>query len=150
MFLFTKNKYNAIIPNRIGEYMKKGFTIIELIIALSLIVIIGTSSVVVTVKKNNNTKDLETKETSLFDMAKVYISTETDENGITYQEGIFKGGSAVFIPVNNLKSEGYLSENDYTYLSSKINNFETQYLVAAVITDTEGTECNGGKAIEFK
>ena len=120
---------------------KKGFTLIEIIVSISLMILIGIGSFftinLINKKEDNNLE-------KLINAANVYLNIETDENGITYENGLLNGGVGVSIPIKVLLQSGYITE-DYVKTLEKYEdgfNRETSYLLAAIYS-TESSECNG-------
>ena len=131
---------------------RKAFTLIEIIITLILISVIATSTIVVITK--NKKDESKTLLKTLVEAANVFINIEKDEQGNTFEKGLFYGGTGVFIPINELYSKGYISdnvmrtlENDDNYVNASKNN--KAYILAAVFSDNND-ECKGNSIIEYK
>lgn len=105
---------------------KRGFTLIEIIICISLIAIISTISIVIFTKN----KDYSNITKKILEAANVYIATEKDEQGNTYEYGINNGGKGARINVKELVNKGYVDEKLYKTLEKeyKLENDES-YLV---------------------
>lgn len=88
--------------------MKKGFTIIEIIVCVALIGILGISSILIAI--NNNDNDLEKITKKVLEAANVYVETEKDENGNNYLEEVSKGAKGVQVPLSLLVNKGYIKE----------------------------------------
>lgn len=86
---------------------KKAFTLIEVIISISLIVIIGISTTILFVKKTNNKKEKEIEKVTqvLQNAASIYLSVNKDDN-VSILENIQNGGSGYVIPIKTLLKEG--------------------------------------------
>lgn len=100
---------------------KKGFTLVEIIVCITLIVLIGGSTTAVVIQKSTENADYFNK---IVDAALVYISTEKDDVGNTYEVGINKGGEGVIIPLKELYTRGYLEQKDYDIVVKKLGNQE--------------------------
>jgi len=133
---------------------KKGFTLIEIIICIALIAIIGTGSIITIniINKNKAENNIKLYDT-LAEAASIYINIEKDEQGNTYENGLYYGGTGIFIPIQELHDKGYISDNiiktlekDEDYLNAKNNN--KAYLLAAVFSESS-SECNGS-AISYQ
>jgi len=128
--------------------MKKGFTLIEIIMSISLILIIGTSVTVFYIKeKKDNTLNLVFKQ--LIECSQLYIENEYDENGITYKNGLLSGGKAVVIPLNELEEKGYLSNEMIKTLEDK-NITKDEYILAGVFEDTKDLCSSSDAVIKFE
>lgn len=130
---------------------KRGFTLIEIIISITLIVGIGSIFLIFKFKNGSNDSQYEKIKSKLIDAASVYLSVEKDENGYTYENGLFNGGTAVFIPVNDLYEKGYISKDVLKTLekNENYNNSVKKYLLASIFNDTN-EECNGDSVIAYK
>ena len=109
---------------------KKGFTLIEIIICISLIVIIGTASFfgVKTIKKNITVDRLEKINDKILAAAEIYIETNKE----TYDQ-LHKKKNGVVIPLNVLVNEGLLSlENT----DLKQTDIEDEYVITALTSST--------------
>ena len=126
---------------------KKGFTLIEIIICVSLIAVISTISIVTFTKK----KDYSNITKKILEAANVYIATEKDEQGNTYEYGINNGGKGVKINVNELVNKGYVDEKLYKTLEKEYKlGDDKSYLVWVTNSIKESTdkEC-GTNALEY-
>lgn len=127
---------------------KRGFTLIEIIICISLIAIISTISIVIFIKN----KDYSNITKKILEAANVYIATEKDEQGNTYEYGINNGGKGARINVKELVNKGYVDEKLYKTLEKeyKLENDES-YLVWVTnsIKGSSEKEC-GTNAHEYK
>ena len=90
---------------------KKGFTLIEIIISLTLIILIG-GTVVGLILSNNNKKEEKIMEVTrkIQEAAGVYLSINKEIDG-TIEENILKGGTGYVIPLKTLLDEGYIGNN---------------------------------------
>jgi len=124
--------------------MKKGFTLIELIIVMVLISLIGTISIVLT-KNNINDKTYTNSLKRALEAVNVYINTEKDSAGNTYFNGIYEGGEGVIVPIKDLYNKGYINETDYNVLIKKLSN-DKEYFVAGFKNEDE---CTSGVSISI-
>lgn len=109
---------------------RKGFTLIEIIICISMIVLIGIGSFVgiSLVNKNLVKKGLEQITDKAVKATQVYI--ETNEEA---QMQLYTKKNALYLPINVLVNEGLLSLKG-TNLSMK--DIKKQYTITALSTDT--------------
>jgi len=114
--------------------MKKGFTIIEIIISIGIILVVGTSVVFFTINKKDEKKELTNR---ILTAANLYLDVEIDDNGNTYRSGINLGGQGVVIPVKDLVDAGYVTSEDYELLSNSNAKVIAGYF--------EENECNEGE-----
>ena len=120
---------------------KKGFTLIEIIICITLITIIGTAMTFTVLKsKDNKFKEVEKR---ILTAASVYVSTAKDENGETYENGIYNGGSGTVINLNVLYNNGFLSEDLKKEIEKRNYKLEDNYVLALLGNGEEGNDCNG-------
>ena len=85
--------------------MKKGFTLIEIIVCIVLITLIASITIIST--NYNKDKDLIKM---LTDAALLYIDVEKDENGNNYQKEIISGRLGLKLPIKELVNKGYIKE----------------------------------------
>ncbi len=120
---------------------KKGFTLIEIIICITLITIIGVAMTFTVLKsKDNKFKEVEKR---ILTAASVYVSTAKDENGETYENGIYNGGSGTVINLNVLYNNGFLSEDLKKEIEKRNYKLEYNYVLALLGNGEEGNDCNG-------
>ena len=120
---------------------KKGFTLIEIIICITLITIIGVAMTFTVLKsKDNKYKEVEKR---ILTAASVYVSTAKDENGETYENGIYNGGSGTVINLNVLYNNGFLSEDLKKEIEKRNYKLEDNYVLALLGNGEEGNDCNG-------
>lgn len=94
----------------------KGFTIIEVIICLCLIILIsGTMTAVVLTKNKNNKKHIQEVIKKIQEAASVYLSINKDNNN-SIEQNIYNGGNGYVIPLKTLINEGYVSQSYITTL----------------------------------
>lgn len=125
--------------------MKKGFTLIEIIISISLILIIGiiTTSIIVNNKNNSN---LESITKQVLEAANLFVNKEIDEHGYTYKNGILNGAKGVQLSVQNLVDKGYLEESLAKALETETKDDSSSlYVLAAVnIYENNKSLCGDG------
>ena len=123
---------------------KRGFTLIEIIISIALISLVATISIVALTRNNSKTNKLNQK---IYEAANVFIATETDENGNTYEFGLENGAKAVQLTVQNLVDKGYLSNTIVNELknSTKQNDLSKLFVLASISIKTDNdNECGSG------
>ena len=123
--------------------MKKGFTLIEIIIAIVLISLLGTTSIIVLNKPSDKTYDTALKRA--MDAVNVYINTEKDSVGNTYFNGIYKGGEGLIVPLRDLNDKGYINDSDYDVLIKKLADDKEYFVVGFKSQD----ECESGVEINL-
>lgn len=117
----------------------KGFTIIEVIICLCLIILIsGTMTAVVLTKNKNNKKHIQEVTKKIQEAASVYLSINKDNNN-SIEQNIYNGGNGYVIPLKTLINEGYVSQSYITTLKNNIKNFDenNQYLLLAEFANSK-------------
>ena len=127
---------------------KRGFTLVEIIICVSLIAIISTISIVIFTKN----KDYSNLTKKILEAANVYIATEKDDQGNTYEYGINNGGKGVRINVNELVNKGYIDEKLYKTLEKEYKLEDDESYLVWVTNSIKGSsekEC-GTNAHEYK
>ena len=115
---------------------KKGFTLIEIIVCLSLVTIIGVFSFFGVRLVNNNIRinKLSQITDKAIQAAQVYIETNKEASSQLYRE---KNG--VVVPLNVLVNEGLL-DLSVTTLDDK--DIEDEYVITALSTENDkSTEC---------
>ena len=117
----------------------KGYTLIEVIISISLIIIICGISII-SLKKNDNYSDI-TK--SILKAASIYISNEKDSNGNTYEYGILHGSKGLQLSVDELIKKGYVDENYLQSLRKKYKTDNNLFLIQITnsISKKDEKEC---------
>ena len=128
--------------------MKKGFTLIEIIVSITLITLIGVTSTILIIKNNNKENPLNKK---IYEAANVFIATETDENGNSYEYGITNGAKGLQFTVQNLYDKGYLSDNIVNDLKKETNETDLSklYILASVSIHTDRENECGSNLILF-
>lgn len=87
--------------------MKKGFTLVEIIISISIVLIIGVSITFLVVKKNNNMSKTDRR---ILEAAKVFAEVEKDENGNSYSSQVLSYAKGIKIPLKTLEKDGYITD----------------------------------------
>lgn len=115
---------------------KKGFTLVEIIVCISLIAIIGVSSFfgVKFVRKSIIIDNLEKINDKILAAAEVYIETNEETYNQLYNE---KNG--VVIPLNVLINDGLLSLENTNLKQSDI---EDEYVITALTNSTQSSTNN--------
>lgn len=124
--------------------MKKGFTIIEIIISISIMLMVGISTTFFILNKNNN--ELEQIKNEVVDAVNLYINTEYDEDGILYINGIKSSRRGLYLTVNNLLEKGYLEDNLVKTLEKNTNldANDLKILASNSVYDNENEVCSEG------
>lgn len=120
--------------------MKKGFTLIEIIISISIVLLVGTTFVVGL--HNHNDDPLDVNE-DIVGAVQTYLSVEKDINGNSYLDGVFSGGEGIIIPLEDLNTNGYLDDTIYDNI---VTNVEKKYRYVVVGFKTS-EECVSGTSI---
>ncbi len=109
----------------------KGFTIIEIIICISLLVVIGVGSFISIRVVNNKIKNdkLEKIQDRIMNAVEVYI-----DNNKTVKNQLYDNRNGVVIPLNTLQNEGLID------LKGIINKKDDDYVVAVLGNEKPG-EC---------
>ena len=110
--------------------MKKGFTIVELIISIALIVLVGTTSVISYhfIDKKNNEKSLNAMSNKILEAVNVLVETDSETKKQLYEE---KNG--VVIPLTKLQNEGLIDFQDL--------DIEDEYVVTMLGSTSESDKC---------
>ena len=101
---------------------KRGYTLIEVIVAIAIISLISTISIVLFQNNNNNKDELTEVNNRILEAAKVYIAVEKDEYGNSYEYGINNGAKGLYLTVNTLVEKGYIDNNDLKTLEKNYND----------------------------
>lgn len=130
---------------------KKGFTLIEIIISISLIAVISTITIIgINNNKNKNSENLKSLHNKILEAATVFMSIEKDENGNSYDAALNMGAKGVKIPVNFLVENGYVDKNTIkeVYKLDKLDDTKN-YFVLAVNGGSEDNQdyCDVGEII---
>ncbi len=126
---------------------KRGFTLIEIIICISLIAIISTISIVIFTKN----KDYSNITKKILEAANVYIATEKDDQGNTYEYGINNGGKGARINVSELVNKGYVDEKLYKTLEKEYKLEDDKSYLVWITNSIKGStdkEC-GANVLEY-
>lgn len=129
--------------------MKKGFTIIEIIISISLLLIIGISTIFLYSKNNKSLNEI-TK--SILEAANLYIKTEVDEKGNIYINKVKSGNKGVKIPLSNLVNKGYIEDSvqkKVIELSNKGNNYNYYVMLLNGNGETEKDYCDDNAIVSI-
>ena len=124
----------------------KGFTIIEVIICLCLIILIsGTMTAVVLTKNKNNKKHIQEVTKKIQEAASVYLSINKDNNN-SIEQNIYNGGTGYVIPLKTLINEGYVTESYINTLKKYGQDVDKDkdYMLAGVFSETN--KCNNGES----
>lgn len=124
----------------------KGFTIIEVIICLCLIILIsGTMTAVVLTKNKNNKKHIQEVTKKIQEAASVYLSINKDNNN-SIEQNIYNGGTGYVIPLKTLINEGYITESYINTLKKYGQDVDKDkdYMLAGVFSETN--MCNNGES----
>ena len=127
--------------------MKKGFTLVEIIISITLVLIIGVSGTFFVVNKNKKA-DLESVTNTILEAANLFAKSERDKDGIIYRNKVLTGGKGVKIPLSTLLSEGYIDENmaNIVYNNATLGNpDEGKDYYVMVLTDSN--YCDEGATV---
>jgi len=109
---------------------KKGFTLIEIIISISLILIFGTSATVMFVNNNSDKKKLDEMSDEIY--TAVHLLVETNE-GVKKQ--LYNNKNGVIVPLVKLENEGLIDFGDL--------DIDDEY-VLTMLGDTDGADaCSG-------
>lgn len=121
--------------------MKKGFTIIEIIISILLVTIIGTTSVVSYnyVEKKNKINTLNDKSDEILIALRTYIETNS-----TSKEQIYNNKNGMAISLKTLENEGLIDFNDLKVEDEYVVAFLSQESDCADITTIESWDLTNG------
>lgn len=121
--------------------MKKGFTLIEIIISISIILIIGASTTFFVISnKNNNELDIITKK--ILEAANVYANKEIDENGKIIINEVRSGKKGIKIPLSNLVNKGYIEKEEEEKIA-EITDLGNLYIMLLNGYNEDHPYCNG-------
>jgi len=114
---------------------KRGFTLIEIIISISLLTLIGVGSFfsIRLVNKNIRINRLEQITDKALTAAETYIET----NKKTYNE-LYKKQNSVMIPLNVLVDEGLLNLDN---TDIKKSDYENEYVITMLTEEQNSGEC---------
>lgn len=111
---------------------KKGFTLVEIIVCIVLIIAIGAGSVfgVRTIKNNIVKKELTQIQDKIFEAVNIYIETKREA-----KEQVYNEKNTAIIPLNVLEDEGIITFNDI--------NIKEQYVISLLGGETRDAACMG-------
>ena len=114
---------------------KRGFTLIEIIVSISLIVLLGVGSFfgIRLVNSNIRISKLEQIENKVIEAAQVYIETNKE----SYNQ-LYKKNNGVVIPLNVLVNEGLL---DLSTTTLEDKDIENEYVITALGGSTPQENC---------
>lgn len=125
---------------------KKGFTLIEIIVSILLIVLIAGSVIGITLtNKNKKEEKIEEVTRKIQEAAGVYLAINKEIDS-TIEQNILNGGSGYVIPLKTLIDEGYIGDNHIKTLEDngvKIN-IDKDYMLAGVFSNTN--YCDNGES----
>jgi len=106
--------------------MKKGFTLVEIILSISLVLIIGAVSLISfnLIKKQNLVKNLNAMRSTIYQAMNVYIETHNET-----KEQLYNKKNGVAIPLVTLEKEGLI---DFGNL-----DIEDQFVVTALAEEND-------------
>ena len=131
---------------------KKGFTIIEIIVSLTIILLIGGTVIGLTITNNNKKEEKVLKATKkIQEAAEVYISINKEIDS-SIEEKIYEGGTGYIMPLKKLRDEGYISNNHIKTLEDNITGFNINehYMMMAEYAKTREECDNSGSVIEIE
>jgi len=110
--------------------MKRGFTIVEIIISIGLIVLIGTISLVSfnIAKKNAKIRSLDNMSEKIYTAANVYIETNSE-----LKDELYKNKNGLKIPLTTLENSGLIDFQD-------IDLTEEDYVVTMLGSSNPGDD----------
>lgn len=121
---------------------KKGFTLIEIIIAISLIILISVGSFIGIKLQNNNDNDKIND--IILNAATLYANNEKDEKGQTYIEAVNSYAKGAKIPLSVLVNKGYLEEKYKKTIEEKYKNKNSNNKSLYVLLALEEDYCETG------
>ena len=116
--------------------MKKGFSLVEIIISISLILVIGMCAFIGfnVIQKNNKIKTLESMNDQILSAANLYIETNTE-----IKDKLFTSANGLKIPLTTLENAGLVDfqKLDIDEVNSLGNFFENigQFMLAKAAQD---------------
>lgn len=116
---------------------KKGFTLIEIIVALVLISLIGVTSVVTVTKVNQNkeAKNIQKMNDNLTNALEVYLTNHSE-----IEENLMLNSKAAVVTLENLKNEGLIQEGLVNPSNNKKFDYKKEYfmLLEGGVAETAG------------
>jgi len=91
--------------------MKKGFTLIEIIICIIFVSIICTLFTFISININKTDKNIDDITKKILDAATVYVNVAKDDEGNNFLHEVVSGNLGVQIPLTVLVNEGYIEKS---------------------------------------
>lgn len=109
---------------------KHGFTLIEIIICISLIILIFGASIfgIKIINKNITNKELSKVANKIYNAANVYIESKTES-----KKQLYNKNNAVIIPLNVLQNEGYITLDNI--------NIDDHYVLSVLGSEKKEAAC---------
>ena len=126
--------------------MKKGFTLVEIIISIGLILIVGVSTTFFVISKNNN-NELDKITKQILEAASAYVKVEKDKNGNTYANEIVNGSKGVKIPLSNLVNRGYIKEEQANIIYENNDELEDNKDYYVMFVEDSENYCDDGSYV---
>lgn len=113
---------------------KKGFTLVEIVVCISLLVIIGVGSFVGIrlVDKHIKITKLQQMSDKILQAANVYLETDKEAN-----KELYTNKNGVIIPVRKLVNEGLIDVGNINL------NDKTDYVIALLGSEDSNSKCTG-------
>ena len=120
-----------------SEYImknKKGFTMIEIIVCISIMIVIGVGSFIGIrlVDKHIKTTKLQQMSDKILQAANVYLETDKEAN-----KELYTNKNGVIIPVRKLVNEGLIDVGNINL------NDKTDYVIALLGSEDSNSKCTG-------
>ena len=129
--------------------MKKGFTLVEIIISITLLLLMGTGVTFFFVNKNLD-KNLENTTNKILEAANLYVRTEVDDNGELYLNRVMNSAKGVKITLTNLVEKGYIDKSLKDDINDNIGtpaNNEDYYVMFLKGEGEKNKYCDDGSTI---
>ncbi len=113
---------------------KKGFTMIEIIVCISIMIVIGVGSFIGIrlVDKHIKTTKLQQMSDKILQAANVYLETDKEAN-----KELYTNKNGVIIPVRKLVNEGLIDVGNINL------NDKTDYVIALLGSEDSNSKCTG-------